>query len=490
MSNGDLGFNPGDFPGVTESETNELAQIMGVNTQDCAPPTIKFAIPKAGLQDLFRYVCGALRELGVPRWLATLGATAALLPLFIINAFISVLITVLAPAAAAFFKEALGLIDQLRKDLDPSVASAAVLVLNELLGTEFTADHLAQGMDVASHIQRAEVVGGLLHDQLFKEFQPTSGTDAVPSATPARRLSGFLINFGTATGILGVLGGLVPEIHLNELREIGEEVARNLGLGRMHRMAMKPLITTMIATPYQWLLNQTFHPTQFKVGDVVNPFTQTLMDQGTIFKAMDLLGYSQDKITALIKLHSKRLGLAELELFDRYGVLARDATLGLMKELGYLEDTAPAVLVAEDLKRADAVLRLLVDELEARANSGDLPIDQFSSLLDSLPLGPQEKKFRLQAVMVKVKAPKAHLTLAQGQKAFEEGIWTLDQLETYLVARGYNADDVQTLELITLLALAKLAEAKTVAQFAYDKKKAAAEAKGLPVPPPPAILSS
>ena len=120
---------------------------------------------------------------------------------------------------------------------------------------------------------------------------------------------------------------------------------------------------------------------------------------------------------------------------------------------------------------------------------GHITIEDFSALLDTLPLGTYEKKFRLQALQYKSKAPHTHLTLAQAEKAFEQGIWDLTQLETYLTARGYSADDVNTLELLTLLALAKLEEAKKVAQFAWEKKAAAAEKKGLPIPPKPAILA-
>lgn len=490
MPNGDNLIDATQLPGVTDEEVSQLADVIRVVTSDCKPPTINFAIPEEAVTQLFHYVCGFLRKFDVPRWIATFIAGAACLPLLVINALLSLLITVLSPLMGAVVAEVLGLLDVLRKQLDPSVAAVAVQVLNELLGTEFTDAHLASGVDVASHLARASEVGGLLHDQLTREFQGEADVTPAAGAAAARRMSGFLINFGTATGIIGALGGLVPFIHLDEMREIGEEVARNLGLGRLHRQVMKPLISTLIAQPYQWYLNQKFHPAQFKEGDLVNPFQQTVMPHDVILKSMDLLGYSPDKVEELIRLHTKKLTLPDIELFFRWQIFTADQAAAEARKIGYLDEVSTAAMFAEQLKRTDADVKALVDAAETAAVEGHITTEEFSTLLGSLPLAPREKDFRVQAVQYKVKAPRTHITLAQAQTAFEQGLWTLDQLEAYLVARGYSADDVNTLELLTLLKLAKLEEAIKVAQFTYDKRVAAAKAKNLPIPPPPAILTS
>lgn len=489
---GDLGGGP-DFsllPGVTDQEVQDLSQVFASVTGECPTPTTHFAIPTEALKELYKFICGLLRSVGAPTWMARLVASAAVAPIAVINAFLTVGITVFAPAVSALAVEGLGIIDVFRKQVDPTVAKVATEVLNELLGTDFTSDHLATGTDVASHIARAEQVGGLLHKQLMSEFNVEGDVTPDKGASAARRMSGFLINFGTATGIIAALGGLVPAVHLDEFREIGEQVAKNLGLGRMHRQVMKPIINTLIAVPYQWYLNQKFHPTQFKEGDLVNPFTQTVMDHDVIFKSLDLLGYTPDKITQLIRLHQKRLTLSEVELFVRYQILDRSTALTLVAELGYDHDTAGAAFNAEDLRRADAVLRKLIGDIETRVIDGQLTTDDFSALLDSLPLGPYEKKFYLQTVQYKVKATHAHLSFAQAQKAFEIGLWDLTQLDEYLTARGYSPDDSTTLQFLTLHALAMIAEAKQVAQFNYDARVEKAKAKNAPIPPPPAILSS
>jgi hypothetical protein len=480
-----------------ENAKGEYSQLAGIASllrlllmpPDPPPrPARPFESPGDAAKQAFWGMWWLLKDAGAPDGLAWVFGIAVGSIVGAGGALGAVALWLLKHVGAEFAIDVLQLVDEARKAIDPTVAVMSVAVLNELLGTDFTADHLATGEDVAAHLARASEVGGLFHSQLIGEFKADGDVTPEAGVAAAKRMTGFLVNFGTATALISIAGDLASFGKFEQFRELGVEVARNLGLGRMHRQVMKPLINTLISAPYQWFLNQQFHPTQFKAPDLVNPFTQELMPHDAIFKALDLEGFSQDKIELLIKLHSKKRPLADLELFDRYGIVPRDETLNAMRELGYPDDISEVVLEAVDLHRADAALAKLVDTAETSVVDGHLTLDDFSALLDALPLGHHEKAFRLKALDYKSKSPHAHLTTAQAQKAFEEGIWTLDDLSAYFTARGYSATDNATLQLITLLALAKLEEAKKVAQAAYDKKVAAAKKKGEPPPPPPAIL--
>lgn len=487
-------FNPGDLitsPGISAIlGIAALLRLLATPPDPPDRPAKPFAHPADAAKQTFQGVYWIVHDWGLGDAFSYFVAIWPALIVLTGGALGELGLWLLKTVGGEFAVDVLEVVDEARKSIDPTVAVISVSVLNELLGTDFTADHLATGEDVADHLARASEIGGLFHGQLLSEFKSASDVTAEAGRAAANRFTGFLINFGTATALISIAGELASFGKFEQFRELGVEVARNLGLGRLNRQVMKPLINTLITVPYQWWLNQQFHPTQFKVGDLVNPFTQELMPHDTIFQALDLEGFSQDKIELLIKLHSKKVGLTDLELFDRYGIVPRDQTLNLMRVLGYPDDISEIVLEGVDLHRADAALAKLVDSAETSVTDGHITIDDFSTLLDSLPLGHHEKAFRLQALQYKVKAPHAHLTTAQAQKAFEEGVWDLNQLEAYYTARGYSADDNATLQILTLLALAKIEESKKVAKFAYDKKVAAAKAKNLPVPPPPAILSS
>ena len=471
-------------------QIGQLGDAIRIVTSDCAPPKVNIAVPLEGLKDVFRLICGFLRDFDVPRWIASIVAGIAVSPLFIANAVLSLGISVLSPFIGAFAQEALGLLDQLRKNIDPAMASVAVEVLNELLGTEFNVTHIPQGFSAANHIERATVVGGLLHDQLLREFggpgdvTPEKGRDA------ARTFSGFLINFGTATGIIATLGGLVPFVHLDEVREIAEEVARNLGLGRLHRMVMKPLLTLTVATPYGWYLNKLFHPTQFKVGEIINPFTSTLMDQAHVYEALDLAGYSDDKKAELIKLHQKRLSLDDVEILKRWGYWDETVTHKYLVELGWPEELAETAGRIPELKRIDGRINKLVDKLESAVDQGHLVAEDALAIIKTLPVTEDEQAVIRATMMTFTKVPHRSLTLTEIQQAFIDGLVTVDDVVTRLQRLGFNGDDLSVLTELILLKFAHAEEAKAAAAARHQAAVGKAKAKGNPAPKQPPILAN
>jgi hypothetical protein len=371
-------------------------------------------------------------------------------------------------------------------------ANLVAAVIGDLLGVETSGDRIFTAFQTRGRIQAMQEVGSQFTDVITKELIQAGDVSPAQGEAAVKSFLGFVLSFAVRQGNIEFLTSLIPEeIRFAEgFRAYGELMAKNLGLGRLTRIVLRPLLTTLAATPFQWRLNQEFHPTQFKVGDLINPFAQQLMPQDVIFKAMDLEGYSSDKIEQLIKLHSKRLTFDDVDLLLRWQIYSPEQAHEAILQLGYPESTASLVLYMVGLRKAEHALQSLVDAMEAYTVDGHITVDEFGALLDKLPIDATEKQFKMQTIAFKVKSTHAHLTVAQAQKAFEEGVWDLTQLETYFTARGYSPDDNATLQILTLLALAKLDESKKVAQFNYDKRVAAARAKNLPIPPPPAILAT
>lgn len=363
-------------------------------------------------------------------------------------------------------------------------------LLGDLLGVEIDGAEIFNAFTTRGRIDAMEVAGSKLVDLLKDEFigsgelTPESGDAAV------RTFLGFVLSFAVRQGNVAFLTSLVPEEFrfADGFREYGEMMAKNLGLGRLTRLAFRPLLDILVATPFKWDLNQTYHPQRFNAGVLGNPFLGLTVDHDMIVKDLDLDGWSTDRIAELIKIHQKRLSVDELELTSRYSSLSASYIAQALQESGYPDELQGAILSIVELKRADTAVRALVDELEMRTADGHLTLDDLKGYLDSLPLGELEKRYRLETAQFKVKSPHKALTLAEVQTAFESGVLTLDDVQAFLVAQGYSADDTNTLLALTLLKAAKLDEAKQVALFNYDKKVAAARAKNLPAPPKPAIL--
>jgi hypothetical protein len=493
MSNG----NGGD--GTSPVEVPQLTTTVF----DIAPPDAPTDIPRLHLEQYFRDTFDIFRKWQMPSYIATLlsGIIVAMGAFVMLLSHAAVLIV--QPFLPAFGGAAFQIIDDLRKTLDPQFARFAVAVLNEFLGTDFNVSHLPQGEDVGAHLARAEEIGLLFHRQLLSEFlqntgitlDPASGTFSEPTGpqgagekiTPisgvraAARFSGLAINFGTATGIIGTIGGLVPFVHLDEIREIGEEVARNLGIGRLQRLALAPIVQILLAEPYKWFINEYARPKQFTAGDVVNPFSGSVMDSSLIWRDLAREGYSDDKIAALLELHRKRPTESDLLTLQEGGQLQYDQVLTQLKRMGYDDPGAVTKAEAQHIQAQRPYQDEIRTAVVTAYADGHITRDELQAIVSQLPLSQDEKDLILIAADYKRKVPNKHLTVAQLESAFEQGILDLAEFTDQLTTLGYSPDDQNTLLLLTLL---KLNKTKEAAAAKAAKAAAAAAKKGGGTPPP------
>ena len=475
---------PPDVPAPpTGDGTGTVDSPISINVPATAPPDTPTDLPKKHFEKYYRDVASHLEtNMSVPHWAAQLIGGMHLLPVTAAMSTKDIFIAVLKDFILAVGTIVFKALDEIRTFLDPEVARFAVLVLNELLGADLEPSHLSQGDGIQAHLQRAEVVGGLFHNQLLSEFN-TSGTVTPESGVKAaRRFTGLAINFGTATGVIAALGGLAPFIHLDEVREIPEEVAKNLGLGRLQRLALAPLIQILLAEPYKWWINEKARPTQFKLQDIVNQFTGNFIPRETIYKSLAWEGYSDDKIEALIELHRKKLAEQDLFFLFTQGVHTDDEVLQYLKRLGYTDQDAADRKETEYLRAQEPYQKELVAAVTNAYAEAHIDRAELEGIINSAIKLENERAIALLIADYKRKVPTKHLTLAELESAFEQGILDLTEFTDYLTRLGYSPEDQQTIELLTLLKLKKIEEA---AKAKAAKAAASAAKKGKTTPPPP-----
>lgn len=390
-----------------------------------------------------------------------------------------VLLAVLQVFVPPFAGAALSVIDGLRKTLDPTFAKLAVSVIGELMGADLTPDIIPGGTNFSDHVKRAEALGRVFHNLLFAEFAGKSELTPEDGVKAAERFSGLVINFGTATGIIAALGGMVPIGHLDEIREIGEEVAKNLGLGRLHRIAMMPIFHTLMAVPYQWAINLKLRPTQFSVADLMNPYTQVLMDDTTVHDAMARAGFSDDKIKKLIQLHQKRLSFGDLFDLKIQRKLNPDEYARLTKAAGI----APESLTLFEVNEENKILaRFNTDLLDAAAEAfrfGNITRDELQAVAEQILASGDLVSSFMATQDYKRRVPHRSLTVAQIEHLFQVGIFDLNEFDDRLSGLGFSDDDVSAIRLDILLKLDKQAEAeKAKAKKAADAAAKAAAKSG------------
>lgn len=475
---GGNGTPPGISDVVSQDDLTRWAQIAGVLKYLTAPldpppaPTSSLPMATGLMASVFSNGYAALRTAGVAHesaitqsagWAAFLGQIGD------IAAFIVQVVALIMTPLAQAVLEGLG---ALRKGIDPAVGILAQEVLSEFLGAEVANLGMPLGISTGDHIARATAIGSLLYNQLESEFAPADGI-LVPTSAPAETFSGLAVNFGLASGIAGVIGGVLPGgFHLNELRELGEEVATNIGLGRLVRRALTPLIQILVAQPATWAINTKYLPTQFKEADLVNPYAAAVMPHDQIFKAMNLLGYSNDKIQAFIQLHQKKLTPSDVKVLMDNGFWDAPTGQDYISKLGWPSELVPTVMLLEELREDKPWYNKLVDEMETEAKNGRVTIDEFTQVVNGLPYSQVVKDTIIATVNYKVKAHVAHAphALTEGElvQGFEAGLLTAPDLTDRWTKLGLSDQDQTVRMALILLRLSRL---ETVAKEKQDHYK-------------------
>src|SRR6266571_2401756 len=271
-------------------------------------------------------------------------------------------------------------------------------------------------------------IGGL---PAFK-ISPEQGVEA------ARRFMGFGMTFAVREANVGVLGELATIGFAKNFRDYGENMVANLAIGRLMRIALRPLLTVLIADPLNQALNKQYRPKQLSEAQLLTLFHHDPTRRGDVVEQLALLGFSDQNIQTLFEIEKTHVVANDVELLERYGILSH----------------------------ADAVKKLTAAGMSA----------------DDAELQLQVIHLRQVLAATRVELPRRFLTLAQMQSAFEQGIITVEELDDFFVREGYSPDDATILRLETLLKSAAAAEAR---QAAADRKAARDTKKKAKPPAPP-----
>jgi len=453
-----------------------------IATATIGPPDTPTDFPRQHFDKYFRDVYVSMNQYNLPDWVHALITGMIVAPIWGFLMAKDVALAVLQVIVPPFATAALSVIDGLRKTMDTQFAEMAVVVLNELMGSDYAPSDIPVGSSMSDHLARADRVGGIFHNLLLQEFQGMSTLQPTDGVNAAKRFSGLVINFGTATGIIAVLGGLFPWVHLDEIRQIGEEVARNLGLGRLHRLAIEPLIKILMQVPYTWYLNLQFRPTQFSLGDVVNPFTSVTMPASTVHDSLAKLGYSDDKIAALITLHQKRLTYPDLYSLVKAHLITADDYQKRAEEMGIPQPDIPIWEFVEEEKLIKTYTDAVLSAASTAFHDGHITLDELTQVATQYIPDAAPRQLFLAAEQYKAKVPSKKLTLAEIQKLLETGVIDISDFDTYLDTLGYSVQDSAWLRLQTLETL-QADQAKAAAKAASAAAKAA-KTKAATAPPP------
>ncbi len=364
-------------------------------------------------------------------------------------------------------------------------------VMSDLLGVEVSQDVMKQAFIKGGQTAGMQAVGAAFLKQLAGEFGSTLDFVEDKRLKPAQTFIGFLLSFAVRIGNLTFITGMFPAqefIHPDDIREYGEQMAANLGLGRLARRALGPFIDDLVGKPMQDALRSQLRPTDLNVNEAILSFNRGLVDEVTFRKNMANLGYSDGLIDVLVSHYLGRLNPDEILSLLRWGTLSRDDAVGELEDLGYLEETASDLISSHDFQRADTAISDYLSTLREQLRVRHIDIDTFNKLVGDLPLPDIVKKWQRNLGAQIAETPSKRFSLTEMQRYYAEGFIDLEDFTTWAAADGYDETSTRilTLDLLSRTGFDadKLALEKVTLELKYRLLVRKAAKEGLPPPPP------
>lgn len=341
----------------------------------------------------------------------------------------------------------------------------------DLLASEFAGVTQTESGGVFN-VGRGSGIGGLPAVQI----SPESGMNA------ARAFLGFAMSFAVREGNTDFFASLIPFGIGEGYKSFAEDLSKSLGLGRLTRLALKPLFQNLVAIPMTWAFNKQYTPTLLGAGEAVRAFNNGLFTGDQLNEELARHGYSADRRNALQAVHTKYVSEADLFLLELNNTITHDDHVITLRRIGYDDDNINKLLAAEALHLNRRISMQLAEQLIHPLLAGTIDLATYTSVIDRFTFTSNEKGVLAGFATELLAHPRKRLTWAQLTAAFVQGVATVDDLANYLHSEGYTVDDTAILLQADLFKL-KAAQAKAAAAKAKAAAAAAKAAAKTPTTP-------
>jgi len=384
-----------------------------------------------------------------------------------VQSVIMVMLDGLADVLAGFF----GAIGDFRHDITHSFDKVAVEVVNEFLGTELDESVMQTGKGGDETIQKANAIGKAVLDRLEKEFSGTHYLSRGPGASAAATFAGYGVNFGIQNAIISLLGACMPELPLDDIRELGVEIAQNLGLGRLMRVALRPLVQTLIATPYTHELNAKYRPTLLADAEALAAWHAERVSRDVVQGWLQSQGHADAMITERLEQTKQRLNAAEWNTLTALGKQSQDPAAYDDQAKGMDDDWVALRQSVHTWQRLASLRDRALTEVLPSIKSGFLPASTIDGLTQRLGLPADEAALWRTIAYAWENVPRRRISQAEMLFLYESAQVTDDEVETWLKAEGFSDSDVQLMLTYFRLKLVQAGHAASAARAAALHKE-------------------
>lgn len=331
----------------------------------------------------------------------------------------------------------------------PAFSDFAAAGLNDVFGTNVSGGAFAAARGGGGRAGAGDALGR----QLIAQLRGGNGPIA-PSEDAAVKYVNAMATIAIEDWFKGwffeVLSSLVPQLDIGKIEAygaLGDKVSEILGLGRISRRVLAPIVDAAIVTPLEWSVNKTYQPRLLSASETAR---QVARGRWPIERGAEELarqGYSPDRIEAIWNASRKMFSAADVRAFVAASHWTRDQGLQHLRDQGYDESTALDALRLEGLRRInqleDAEAAVLVSAYASRA----IDRAEFGGLLADAVSSPAERALVTELAELRRSLNVRRLTSSQVEAMVKSGVAAMPDYRASLRRDGYPEDDILLLEL-------------------------------------------
>jgi len=389
--------------------------------------------------------------------------------------------TTAAAAAFSAIDFVLGKLGTILAGVEGHVESIAGPALAALAGHLIGQDVPISEMRRAASSDGNSVMGNAVARLALDALRPPDG-DIAPGSDRAQKflatLGQLIFNGWFESTAFELIVTAIPGMDSFEsVAELPHELVDALGLGRLARVALRPLAQIGVATPLEWELNKAHRPTLLSEAQVIRQGFRGKWDWADVLEVLQRKGYSDAAIDGLINEQQKFLSTDDLAALVWLELVPLADAITTLRDQGWDEQTASKHFNTQTIKREDAIRRELATTAIAAYVDRKIDDADLSATLDAAITGAHERELLTTTARGKRALNVKPLSAAQVADCVKVGILGFTDYRDALTREGYSDADGAALELLLRHTVDTKASAAQLKQQQADDRAAAAKAK-------------
>jgi hypothetical protein len=428
-----------------------------------APPPVNLPPVEVRAPDIEGYAMALLN--GLAKW----GGWGAGGPAPVLKQFVTDLLVVLVGIGVGSIGEVSKWIGQLQQQVEDDAGGklleAAVTGLNDFFNLNLSAASLRGGREGAGGSAAASQISDAVMAAMFGAFGSNTQITPEQGFENAKKVVAFNVQTSLEGWFMGVLSSGVLSKWFPNWADLDDIMVESLGLGRVTRQALHPLIQALITDPTEQYVLKTYRPTLLAPAAAVDAVNAGDISEERFFDNLARRGYTQDDAAILRKQGSRRISESDIRTGLDTRAFGEETARELLRAIGYTPDQADLKLRLFELARVQAVNEQVA--AAARDMFRDRVIEEgtYRSALTAAGFSSEVTEGLLGLGRLERGRP-TQLPRGTIEDAYVDGLVDLNRLRRFYETAGYSFEDQITLE---VLALRKRLDA--------EKRRAAAAAK-------------